>query len=272
MNFPYMRSVLFLTFFLFMCSPLNAEAQLATQPNIQVSADGIISVEPDYAVIRMNVTGRHREAGKAVNYSGDAMGQIISVLKQGFSVAEKDIQTSMIRVHPVYVSCHNEKRLQQIGIDPQFCQGSVVDYYNTSRGLTLKYRDIEKFPELLSRMLNITLKNDVQLSVYSMQFKTEKEDDLKRQARLLAAENAKKKAEEVAKALDAEVGGPIQINVDRVNVPVVNIPLAEAMPAMAKSRMMTADFAYGGGNQASVAVGEIEIRASINAVFALEDD
>ena len=269
----YIFSFALIVIFTLCPTPSQAQEQPLNQRNIQVSGQGSVAVVPDFAAVRISLMARDRDVSKAVNDTEKAMAALIQSLKSRFDTEPKDIQTAMIRVYPVFINCRNDERLRQRGLSAEECDGSAVDYYNTQRGLNLRFRDLDRFPELLSYILEQSDENQVMLRLGGIQLKTEKEEELKTEARRRAANKVREKARRVAEELGSELGKALQINVDNVRVPAIPIPVAYANPGSHKalaSRSVMMEAAPSYNRSDSIAPGEINIEARISAIFALE--
>lgn len=254
--------------------PAFAEQTIASRA-IHVQGEGKVQVVPDHAVIDLDLTVKHKDARKAAKKSEKAVADIVAGLKDKFGVKATDLQTDMIRINPVYVNCHDKRELKRLNIDDEDCQEAMIKHYHTSRGLTVKYRDLANVPNFVSHVLGTALDNDTALSMRHISLKSSKMAELKDQARVKAAADAKTKAKTLANAMGAKLGEVLQIQVDNVFTPPIPVPHfarghAGGAPEMATMGIMATKSAddYNPGN--SFQPGEIEINATLSATFALD--
>jgi uncharacterized protein YggE len=111
----------------------------ALDKTITVTGEASISVPPDIAVIRAGVTSRGKTAVEASEANAKQMAAVLAALRaQG--VAEADIQTSRLSLHPVY----EQKR---------GAAGNAVTGFQAVNQVTVKLHDIAQISSQLDGML-----------------------------------------------------------------------------------------------------------------------
>jgi len=159
---------------------------------ISVSGDGEVFAAPDIANISFTV----REESKKVSDAQDKVSIKIKAALAGvrkLSVADKDIKTENYSSYPKYewqggtVSC--------VGIDcPPYRPGKqVIMGYEVSQNVTVKVRNLESVNALVDGLATAGV-----TEMQGPNFAIDKEDDLKAQARKIAIEKARAKAEVLA--------------------------------------------------------------------------
>jgi uncharacterized protein len=161
---------------------------------ISVSAEGRLAATPDLATANFGVTSQGSSAKEVQSKNNDKINQIISYLKnQG--VAKEDITTSQFYASPQYD--YNNGRQDIIG-------------YQTTQTVSVKIRGIDKSTDRLSAILGgITDNGANQFNGVSFSF--DKPEDLQQQARKLAIDNAKKKAQDLAAQAGLSLGKVVSI-------------------------------------------------------------
>jgi len=122
-----------------------AASQVATelaQPiagtRLDITATGEVARVPDIAIISAGVNTRAPTANQAMRENSARMGRVIAALKSA-GVADRDIQTSAINLHPEYRYEENQ---------PQRLVG-----YNASNQVTVRFRDIQSSGRILDALV-----------------------------------------------------------------------------------------------------------------------
>lgn len=208
-------------------------AQDKMQTIISVTGEGTVKIVPDQVTIRMSVenSGDDPVALKSVN--DRAVNDVLSFIRQN-GVDAKDVQT------------------QHVNLNKRYDYNTKTYSYHANQTITVLLKDLKKYDGLISGLITRGINR-----IDGISFGTSKLEELKSEARKLAVSNAKTKAVEYAGVLNQTVGKAIQISEQSYSPPV---PLfrAEAMAFSADS----------GGE--TLAVGEMEIKATINVVFELK--
>lgn len=203
---------------------------------IAVNGEGRVSAAPDMAIIRTGITTRRDSASKALAENNTAMEKVMGVLKQlGFK--EKDTQTSGFKVQPEF----DYKSRQQ---------PSTIIGYRVTNGVIVKVRDIDKVATLLDGLIQA---GSNQIS--GVQFTFGDESTLQNQARQKAYQDAHARAELYARAANVKLGKILRITEGSIQMP-ASLGMHRFAPAEAAARV-------------PIAVGENEIRATVNVVFTV---
>jgi uncharacterized protein YggE len=154
---------------------------LDVTPANTLSFTGVAEIEavPDIATISFSVEETNKDVKVAQDVVSEKISAILNALESE-DVEEKDIQTQQYSVYPQYR--YNPENGAQTII------GQVV-----SQNVTVKVRDIESVPEILTLLATNEVKN-----INGPSFDIDDKDELERQVRQLAIEEAKAQAKELA--------------------------------------------------------------------------
>lgn len=177
------------------CSP-GASPSVKDVPNrtMTVSGTGEVSLVPDIASINIGVHTEADQVSDALS-NNTAQANAIAEVLQTLGVEEKDVQTSNFNVYP------------SNRYDPMTGQVTGT-YFAVDNTVTVIVRDLSKLGEVLSAVVNAGANN-----INGISFDVEDRDAAVAQARELAIQNAKDKAQVIADAAGVELGDLININV-----------------------------------------------------------
>ncbi len=153
---------------------------------INVTGTAEVMVTPDEAVFSLAVESTNMSITKA-KAENDAAIKNIKTITQDFKIDPKYVVTDFINVSPKYTYTNNGE--------------SVFKGYTIYRGMVITLKDISKFEDLLTKLLEAGA-NYIQ----NVQFKTTQLQKYKNEARTLAIRAAKEKAVALAKELGQTVG------------------------------------------------------------------
>ncbi|MDD5221297.1 MAG: SIMPL domain-containing protein [Candidatus Pacebacteria bacterium] len=160
--------------------------RVAEQKNtITVTGDGEVYVKPDLGLISFSVVNEAKTVEVAMSENTAKMNNIISAIK-GQGVKEEDIKTTYFNINPRYEYPKDTSSYYYSG-------KRVLVGYEVNQSLQVKIRDLTKIGTLISKATEAGA-NDVG----SLSFTVDNEDDAKKQARDLAIEKARAKAQELA--------------------------------------------------------------------------
>lgn len=216
--------------------------------SITISGDAEVKVVPDEVVISMAVETNNTDLDKARADNDKKVSSILAMVKK-LGVEDKFIQTDYLSVEPRY------DYVNQYDPEKQ-AERKFLGYYMT-KNISVTLRDVTKFEKLIADALKLGTNY-----VRGMNFQTTELRKHRDQARLMAIRAAKEKATALASELGQKVGKPIYISETSENVPMYK-----------NVRMMQnasySDESAGSGGEV-IALGQIEIKASVNVTFELE--
>ena len=205
---------------------------------LDVVATGEVNRVPDLAHISAGVVTTAPTASRALAQNAQQMASVRRALRAA-GIAERDIQTSSINLHPDYR--HDER-----GSNPQ------ITGYRASNQVTVRFRDIANAGKILD-----TLVAQGANQIHGPMLAIEKPEEALDEARTKAIANARARAELYARAIGKRVGRILSISEAGGH-------FAPPMPMM----MRTMDAAAG---QASTGIdpGEQTLTASVQVSFEL---
>lgn len=203
---------------------------------LSVSATGEASRAPDVATASAGVVTQAADASAAMRENAAQMARVMEALR-GAGVAERDIQTTGISIHPVYRHAQDE--------EPR------ITGYSASNTVSLKVRDIGKLGKVLDALVASGANQ-----VHGPSFEVDKPEEAYDEARRAALAKAKARAEMYAKELGLRVRRIVSIDEGAGFRPPMPVP----MLAMAR-----AEKAY----DTAVSPGETTLSANLAVVFEL---
>ena len=221
----------------------NTESEAPREITVRGVAE--VTIPPDYVRVSTNVVTLDMDLAKAQEENDRRVRDVLAFVKR-LGIEADDISTSYASLYP--------KERQERDKPP------VFEGYEASKSITVKLRDMDKYDELVSGILGLGVNR-----IAGISFKSSEELKQRREARLLAIEAAKEKAEYLAQKLGQKVGKPLWVAEFRWETPqwggglnVANVSRSEA-PALADTE------------QRSLAPGSITIRGEVEVCFELVD-
>ena len=159
---------------------------------IQVTGSGSVAGEPDLATLDLGVAVEAATVAEAREAAAGAMTAVLNSLR-GNDVAEEDMQTGHLGIHPQY----------DYGEGGRTLRGYMVN--NTVR---VKVRRLETLGEVIDDAAEAGGNSIV---INSIRFMIEDTTPLQTQARRLAVEDAEEKARTLAETSGASLGEPLAI-------------------------------------------------------------
>jgi len=165
--------------------------QFDDRPKIMVNGEAVVKVQPDQIVINFGIETWDKDIMTAKQKNNEIMKKAITVIKES-GVPDKEIQTDYLSVEPRYNDNYEKKDL--IG-------------YFVRNTFVVTMSDPEKVEDLVTAVLQSGVNYIHSINFQSTEFKKYRE-----QARELALNAAKEKAEKMASALEQSIGDPLQIS------------------------------------------------------------
>ena len=240
---PYALRPLLLAAALATGATMPASAQTPA-PGYSIPADGtLLSVSaqadakrvPDVATLSAGVVTQAADANAAMRANAEQMSRVVAAIRAA-GIAERDVQTSGISVHPQYRYAEN--------VPP------TITGYQASNTVSLKVRDIARLGKVLD-----TLVAQGANQVNGPSFEVDQPDEAYDEARIAALKKAQARAETYARAMDLRVRRIVSISEGGGFQP--PMPMMRAM-AMEKAQADT-----------PVAPGETTLSVSLDVVFEL---
>lgn len=218
-------------------SPAGAQEPGDARRTIQVTGTGSASGSPDVAVIQLGVQLFETDLGTAVTNANETMDAVIAAL-EGQGIAPEDIRTSNF-------SIYQESGMPQ----PLGAESAVENRYVVNNVVEVRVRDLDQISAVIQAALDAGANN-----VYGLNFGLDDADALEAEARTLAVEDARARAEALADAFGLAVGEPISIR-------------EGAADSLGGARLMEAAVGMGGGPV--ISEGQLSVTMQVTVVFEL---
>ena len=214
------------------------QAQEKTQiPQISVSGEGKISVKPDQVVINFGIENIGKDATEVKKLNDETVDKTLKFIKE-FGILSSDYKTTDVSLNRNY---DYEKKKYN---------------YRASQSVTITLKNLSKYDSLMMGLVD----NGIN-SISNVEFKTSKLEEYKSEARKLAMKEAQHKAEDYVSVLNQKIGKAITINDN-----------TQAFFPQPMYKMAMADAGLSGNSipKETIAVGEIEVVATVSVSFILE--
>jgi uncharacterized protein YggE len=206
-----MMRPLILAAWLAVAAVFPAAAQPEKMPSlITVTGEGEVAIVPDLAILSGGVTTNGKTAREASEANARMMNAVMSALKAA-GIAQQDVQTARLSLHPVRDNKNNELR--------------VIGFQATNQ-VSVKIRDVAKIADVIDRLIGAGA-NDIS----GLQFVVSSPSKPLDQAREAAIADARRKAETYARAANVKLGAAISITEDGSVAPPVPLPMRMAKEA-----------------------------------------
>lgn len=174
---------------------LQQSKYLYTGPTtISVAGEGEVVGVPDIGTFSFSVTEAGVDAAAAQAASGSKINDILAALKEQ-GIEERDIKTEYYSLYPKY------KYETGVCFPGSYCPGEQVqDGFEVNQTIVVKVRDLTKAGDLLALAGDKGATN-----ISGLSFTIDEPEVLKAEARTLAIEDAKAKAEVLADELDVRL-------------------------------------------------------------------
>ena len=161
------------------------------RPKITVNGEAVVKVQPDQIIITFDIETWDKNIMVAKQENNEIMKKAVVIIKEA-GIQDKDIQTDYLSIEPRYDDNYEKKNF--IGY---FVRNTFV--------VTLAE------PDKVENLVTGVLQSGVNY-IHNINFQTTAFKKYREQARELALNAAKEKADKMADALGQIIGDPIQIN------------------------------------------------------------
>ena len=161
------------------------------RPKITVNGEAVVKVQPDEIIITFGIETWDKNIMIAKEENNKIMKKAVAVIKEA-GIQDKDIQTDYLSIEPRYGDNY-EKR-------------NFIGYF-VRNTLVVTLAEPDKVEDLVTGVLQSGVNY-----IHNINFQTTEFKKYREQARELALNAAKEKAEEMAATLGQGIGNPIQIN------------------------------------------------------------
>lgn len=210
---------------------------------VTVTGKAEIKVEPDYAILNFTITTLNLDVTKAKE-DNDAivMSARTAAIEKG--VKAEDIQLSRINIDPVYESSYYSVNRYKI------------INYKVRRKFSVKILDLKEFDTILTALVAS------KVTEIDAQFHSERFLQLRQEAREMAVDAAKAKAEAMAKKLGAEINRVHSIDEQR------KLDSFWFEPSISNASNVASDL--GANSEQDQAFGRIVVEAEVQVSFELK--
>lgn len=225
-----------------MASPVHAQSDTTDAPRtIHVNGEGTVQAAPDQATMRFGIVTRADTPEAARTQNGEASSAALQAVRE-VGVPDEQIQMEQLRLRPHRVR-NDEDRM-------------VEDGFEALRTVRVVLTDLDQVPVVVAAVVDAGA-NRLEGVAYGLQDRTAARNE----ALSEAARDARSKAEQLAVALDAEVGSVRTIREQQFSFP----------RALQAGRARTAMMAESASdpNPEAYAAGTIEVEAQVSVVFTL---
>ncbi len=196
-------------FVLFLCLLLvfltNSFAQdLDKTPQIAVTGNAEVLVEPDEANISLDVSKTDKDLAVAKKQNDETTAKILEVVRR-FNIPAQNVNIRNISVEIKNKIIRDPKK-PVYDEDGDLTGEKIFIGYEVSKTVGIKFLDLKKFEELFAELLKTGV-----TEVNSVSFETSKLRQYKDQARDMAIKAAKEKAAAMAEAIGQTIGKAIRI-------------------------------------------------------------
>ncbi len=181
---------------------------------VQVSGMGEMQVQPDSATIELGVQTDEKTAQAALNQNSKDTQALIDALKKA-QIPAKDIQTQTLRLTPRYEFDNTNNTSHLVG----YTASNIVEVHTQAL-------------DSLGSLLDNAVKAGAN-TIENISFEVSNSDQLVDQVRQTAVENARHKAEQLAKLTGATLGSVSEIQ-ETSNTP-APVPLAPSASSAAQN-------------------------------------
>lgn len=156
--------------------------------SISVNGEAVVKVVPDEVVITLGVETMHTSLEMAKRQNDERVRKVLAVARS-HGIEDKHIQTDFISIMPQY-DYHEERVDEIVG-------------YQVGKAIEITLKDISQFDALLAGALQAGANY-----VHGIEFRTSELRKYRDQARALAIQAAREKAQALAEELDQTLGEP----------------------------------------------------------------
>ncbi len=205
---------------------------------ITITGEGKVTAIPDIATLSLGMDNTNMDIQVAQKKNSDTITALINALK-ALDISKDDIQTTNYSIYPQY-DWNNGKQ--------------TLTGYTISQNVTVKIRQTDKVDQVLKVVGDLKLNQ-----VGGLSFDIDQPEIYRQQARILALQNAKAKADALAKIMGVKLGKVISFNESGTVPSAYPIYADKAVSGMG-----------GGGTAPSISAGSQDIIIDASVVYELD--
>lgn len=232
---------LFILFFMHQFSFGQVQPATVLPPLVNVSGYGEVKVQPDEISLQVAVETRDKSLDEAKKQNDKNVADILAYLKKS-GVDAKNVQTTYMSVQPIYSGNFGQ---------------ATPDVYTATKTINVLVKKINSFDELMAGIYKAGANR-----VDGIDFRTSDLQKYREQARKLAVQAARQKANALTSELGAKVGRVYSINEAGNNYP--------GPIAYGRANKMMESAAFDGAGGPTIAAGQIIVSATVDVSFLIE--
>lgn len=210
---------------------------------VSISGEGVVRAAPDQAIVRFGIVMQAMDPEEARSLNATAAREAMNAVRD-LGIDERKMRLESLRLQPAREYDPDTRRYKEVG-------------FEASRQVVVELDDLDTLPTLVAQIVQKGA-NRLDQVTYDLQDR----DAARNQALVEAITNARDKATLLATTLGESLGRVQSINEQSFDFPRPTLRMEQAALAMAKDEAAPEPEAY--------AAGEIEVRATVQVVFALE--
>ncbi len=230
----------------------DASTQATNKPTITVHGDAVVKVAPDKVSILIGAESRHEKVEAARQMNTDVVARIRQVLRD-MKIDDDDVRTDHVSMQPEY----------------RYRDGNVEEIagYIARSSIHVTLTDPAKLEDVIAAVLDAGATH-----IHDVQFETTEFKRHREQARLLALQAAREKAEKMAAVLGRRIGDPLIINEVKSYRPwwYHGSWWGNSRNFGMYQNVMQSTGAPAADSPGAIALGRISIEAAVSVTFALE--
>lgn len=217
---------------------------------ISVTGKGEVFAVPDIATFSLTVSETAKDVKAAQKTATEKTNDIVAYLRGDGKIAEKDIKTTNYSVQPKY------EWIQPVCVAGRPCNGeNKLVGYTVEQTIEVKVRDTDNAGEILAAAGS---KGVSQVS--GLEFKVDDEDALKVEARQKAIQEAKEKADALARDLGVTIVRVVGFSEDGYQPP---------MPMYARAESKVMNMAMDMAAAPEMPVGENKVQSNVTVTYEI---
>jgi uncharacterized protein YggE len=214
--------------------------QDSTRESISVSGFGEAVGKPDMATVELGVETEADNVATAIDLSNQTVERVTQALIDA-GIAESDIQSTHFNVW------------REEGFDRLTGQPTDETTFHVDSTVRVKVRDIDQISRMIQTGLDAGATN-----VFGLTFGIDDSAELEAEARLLALDDAKDRAQQLANALGKTLGEPIIVSELVAGSPLGFVSEAALFRGI------------GGGGGPPLSPGELSVGVQVDVMYAVE--
>jgi uncharacterized protein len=207
---------------------------------LDVNAEGRVSVSPDMVVLALSVQTKSNTSKSAYDTMNESVNALKNILKES-GIADTDIQTTGIYLNPEY----------------NYIDGTQKpNGFSSTHSLSVKVRKLADANTILDKVTEVP-----STQIQSISYDLDRKDPIYTQARKMALEKARSKADEMASVSGVKIKKVKSISENTSSTP-YPLPYQNAKLSYAADSV---------SNSTSISAGQLEYTTVVNVTYELHE-